>query len=175
MTITNVTIKEQNLDLLKVIQNTHTKANKEYLGFNAPCVVFEDTDILVSATNIEEYNLYIYKTSSEILDLLKLAKIKLAGQKFSDFKKEKESKYTQDEVDTFITQQAEAIEYLKDNTAPTPILSMMSGGNETLRLGLIQAVLANIQEVAVAQGEMVLKRDAIKACTTQAELDAIVV
>ena len=54
---TNVIIKNANLDILKNIPDNLEKVDKQYKGYQAPCVVFEDDngDVYFVAYTTEEY------------------------------------------------------------------------------------------------------------------------
>jgi len=85
------------------------------------------------------------------------------------------AQYPKREVDSFATKQAEATAYTIDNTASTPIIDAIVGNNATLKSAYITAVMAKVTALAQQEGQMVAIRDSIKACTTQSELDAIVI
>lgn len=131
--------------------------------------VFLGTEIEAIA-KVSELNL-------ALVEYLKLEKINEVQQSFSDFKKAKEAKYMKEEGETFDIQKADALAYEKatdkTDTSITPIITRMANGNEPFRIALIEAVLANMTEIAIAQGEMVMKRDMIKACETMADFEAL--
>jgi len=83
------------------------------------------------------------------------------------------SKYCSMEIVSFATKQKEAEAYEADNTAPTPRLSAMVGGDEDKRIELITSILDKLDYLAQREGVMVATRDAIKACTTIEELEEI--
>jgi len=85
------------------------------------------------------------------------------------------AQYPRREVDSFAVKQAEATAYTLDNTTATPIIDAIVGNNATLKSAYITAVMAKVTALAQQEGKMVAIRDSIKACTTQAELDAIVI
>jgi len=85
------------------------------------------------------------------------------------------SQYPKAEQESFKDKAYEARAYMADNTVATPYVSSMVGGDETLRIEMINAIWAKVQYSATQEGQMIAKRDAIKACTTQAELDAIII
>lgn len=83
------------------------------------------------------------------------------------------AKYSKSEVESFLDKRNEAMAWRVDNTAPTPYVDSMSGGNETERVALLNAILAKVDAAAQLEAYVLSKRDAIEACTTQAELEAI--
>jgi len=87
------------------------------------------------------------------------------------------AQYPQSEVATFDDKKSEALAYNLDNTTPTPIIdSIVAGYGDTItKEDYIQSVLDKVHYLAQKEGAMVKVRDRIKACTTQAELDAIVI
>ena len=84
------------------------------------------------------------------------------------------AQYPKREVDTFPTKQAESVAYTLDNTTPTPVINALVGGNEVAKVELINVIMQKVLYLAQQEGEMVAKRDAIKACTTQEELEAVI-
>lgn len=84
------------------------------------------------------------------------------------------AKYSQAEIDSFLDKRNEAMAWRVNNTAATPYVDAMSGGDATVRLGLINAILAKVDATAQIEALVLSKRDAIELSTIQAELDAIV-
>ena len=111
------------------------------------------------------------------LDENKQAKIKQLQDKFQSQYDAYLASYPQAEVASFNDKKAEAIAYNLDSTAPTPIIdSILVGlGTSTTKADYVASILAKVNYLAQQEGAMVAVRDAIKACTTQAELDAIVI
>ena len=83
------------------------------------------------------------------------------------------SQYPAREVATFPTKQNEAMAWNLDNTTPTPTIDAMVQNDPIKRTELLYAVIAKVNYLAVQEGEMVAKRDSIKACTTIEDLKAI--
>lgn len=83
------------------------------------------------------------------------------------------AQYPKGEQTSFEDKASEAKAYHADNTVDTPIISAMVGGDETLRVEMLEAVWVKLIGIAQMEGQMVAKRDAIKACTTVEELEAI--
>lgn len=83
------------------------------------------------------------------------------------------AKYSQSEVDSFLDKRNEAMAWRADNTVATPYVTAMGGGNEEVRLMLLNSILAKVEATAQLEGYVLSKRDAIEACTTQQELEAI--
>jgi len=83
------------------------------------------------------------------------------------------AKYSQSEVDSFLDKRNEAMAWRVDNTVATPYVTAMSGGNEVVRVALLNAILAKVDATAQLEVYVLMKRDEIEACTTQAELEAV--
>jgi len=81
--------------------------------------------------------------------------------------------YPNAEIASFPTKQKEAMAWNLDNTTPTPTIDAMVQNNPTKRAELLYAVLAKVTYLAEQEGEMVAKRDAIKACENQNDLDIL--
>jgi len=168
----NVIKKEANLNLLKTIPNSLPTINGSYKGNTAPCIVKEDADgnVLSVYTNSDEYI-----TSLLPLDEQKQTKIKQLQDKYQKEYDAYLAQYPKREVDSFPVKQAEAIAYNLDNTAPTPIIDAIVSKNGAAKSDYVASILTKVTALAAQEGEMVAIRDSIKACTTQDELDAIVV
>lgn len=85
------------------------------------------------------------------------------------------AQYPAREVATFATKQAEATAYTLDNTSPTPSIDSIVLGYGGSKDEYVQSVMNKVSYLAQQEGSMVAKRDAIKAATTVAELDAIII
>lgn len=85
------------------------------------------------------------------------------------------SQYPQREIASFPAKQAEALAYTADNTAPTPVIDAILTTNPATKADYVASIMAKITALANQEGAMVAIRDSIKACTTQDELDAIVI
>jgi hypothetical protein len=107
------------------------------------------------------------------IDTLKLDKIQQLHNKYQAEYDAYLAQYPKREVATFATKQAEATAYTIDNTAPTPSIDAMVGGDATLKAELITAIMAKVAYLASQEGQMIAKRDAIKACETIEELEGI--
>ena len=116
------------------------------------------------------------KTEEELsvdFEEAKQAKIRVLQEALNQEREEYLSQYPQWEIDTFEPRQKEVNAYDQDNTAPTPIIDAMVGGDPTLRIEMIDAVREKMLYLAQKTGQVVVVRDAIKACTTKEELEAI--
>ena len=168
----NVIKKEANLNLLKTIPNSLPTINGSYKGNTAPCIVKEDADgnVLSVYTNSDEYIASLLS-----LDEQKQAKIKQLHDKYQKMYSDYLAQYPKREVDSFAVKQAEAIAYNLDNTAPTPVIDALIKTSGDTKSDYVASVLAKVTALAGQEGQMVKIRDSIKACTTQEDLDAIVV
>jgi len=107
---------------------------------------------------------------------LKDAKIKELQDKFQKEYSAYLARYPQSEVDSFADKKREALVYQVDKLASTPIIdAIVASMPNTTKAVYIAGVMAKIVYLAGREGAMVSIRDNIKACTTKAELDAIVI
>ncbi len=85
----------------------------------------------------------------------------------------------QGEVDTFGTQETEALAYQADDTVPTPLLTGLAGTRGITVDVLAVRVLAHANAYKAAMGQVMGKKhkleDQLKTATTLAHLEAIVV
>ena len=128
--------------------------------------------------NIEKIgNATVITRSSPVLaptlDELKLSKIASLHAKYQAEYDKYLAQYPTREVATFPTKQAEATAYRLDPNAPTPTIDAIVGNDPVKRVEFIQSVIAKLDYLAMQEGEMVAKRDAIKACTTIEEVNAV--
>jgi len=86
---------------------------------------------------------------------------------------EMKAKYSQSEVDSFLDKRNEAMAWRVDNTVATPYVTAMSGGNEVVRVALLNAILSKVDATAQLEAYVLMKRDEIEACTTQESLEAV--
>ena len=131
----------------------------------------EITDLSVIADYSGSMNLTPYYD----LPTGKATKIKQLQDKFQEQYDAYLASYPQAEVASFDDKTREAIAYNLDNTVDTPIIDSILVGLGDDKATYINSILAKVQYLAQQEGTMVKARDAIKACTTQAELDAIVI
>jgi len=146
---------------------------------------FDNTIVMIDVTNLtptpsvgDIYNGNKFvKPITPTLDEQKQQKIKALQAKYQAEYNAYLSKYPKAEVASFPTKQKEALAYQADNNAPTPVIdNIVTGANGAFSKDeLVQSILAKVSYLAQQEGVMVAKRDAIKACTTQKELDAIAV
>lgn len=83
------------------------------------------------------------------------------------------AKYSKAECESFLDKRNEALAYRNDNTAKTPYIMAMAGGDEATRISLINSILAKVEAVAMLEAYVLSKRDAIEACTSSEDLEAI--
>ena len=117
----------------------------------------------------------LYFLDEPLTSTQKQAKIKALQDKYQAEYDAYLAKYPQAEVSSFDDKKREAIAYNLDNTTPTPIIDSILAGLGDDKATYINSILAKVQFLAQKEGAMVKTRDAIKACTTQDELDAIVI
>ena len=84
------------------------------------------------------------------------------------------AKYSESEFESFLDKRNEAMAYRNDPLAKTPYIDAMAGGVAEVRTMLLTSILAKVDATAQLEMFVLTKRDAIDACVTQAELDAIV-
>ena len=144
---------------------------------------FDSTIVMVDVTNItplpsvgDSYDsINFIPPVPPTFDENKTAKIKALQDKFQEQYDTYLASYPQAEVASFEDKKKEAIAYNLDNTTPTPIIDSILVGLGDDKATYINSILAKVQYLAQQEGAMVKTRDAIKACTTQDELDAIAI
>ena len=107
------------------------------------------------------------------LSLYKTEKLQELNQWHDSQTQEMKTKYSQSEVDSFLDKRNEAMAWRVDNTVVTPYVTAMAGGSEEVRLMLLNSILAKVDATAQLEAYVLMKRDEIEACTTQAELEAV--
>lgn len=130
----------------------------------------EFIDSLADSLDYEEVIVVSYIPS--FLDV-QATKIKQLHENYSAMYKAYINSYSTLEVESFKNKADEAKAYMRDNTAPTPYVDAMANGDDVLRVELLNAIWTKVAYIASVEGQLVAKRDAIKACTTQEELDLI--
>ena len=123
--------------------------------------------------NKDEAKLFIKNGNNAIFKENKQAKIKELQDKYQAEYDAYLSKYPKREVESFDDKKREALAYNADNNASTPLVDAMVGGDDDLRAEMLNAILSKVLYISSQEGIMVATRDAIKACTTQDDLDAI--
>jgi len=144
---------------------------------------FDNTIVMIDVTNLTPIPSVgdIYDGTNFVapippsLDEQKQAKIKALQDKYQASYNVYLSKYPEVEIASFPTKQKEALAYQVDNTAPTPVIDAIVATWGGTKADYIASVLAKVVYLAGQEGDMVKVRDSIKACTTQTELDAIVI
>ena len=91
-----------------------------------------------------------------------------------------ESKYSDISIESFADKRKEALAWKVNNTAPTPYVDMMctlpdGSIDATARVDLLNAILTKVAQVAQLEAYERSTRIAIEACTTQEELNAILI
>ncbi len=117
---------------------------------------------------------YIYTEQAPTLDALKRAKIAELHAFFQSQIDDMKKGYASYEVDTWKTQSDEWVSWNKDATTKTPFVDAMASARGIDRIGLLNRI--GVKTLAIAQmvGTQQSFEDAINACVTKAELDAIV-
>jgi len=117
--------------------------------------------VLVDGEFVKPFELFVFE------------KLKELNQWHDSKTTEMKAKYSQSEVDSFLDKRNEAMAWRVDNTVATPYVTAMAGGNEVVRVALLNAILSKVDATAQLEAYVLMKRDEIEACTTQAELEAI--
>jgi len=123
----------------------------------------------IKATRIEEARIANLPTFEELQESMINTLHKAYDENFNAYL----SQYPKGEQESFKDKAYEAKAYQADNTVATPYISGMVGGDEALRVEMLTAVWNKVQYSSMMEGQMIAKRDAIKACTTIEELEAI--
>jgi len=98
--------------------------------------------------------------------------IKLHSKYDKFFKAYKES-YPEGEQSSFDDKRKEALAWKLDDTSPTPVCDTIATARGEDRLDFLQSVYDAVIYLTYQEGSMIKVRDAIKAATTEDELDAI--
>jgi len=146
---------------------------------------FDSSIVMIDVTNLETLpnigdtydGTNFIAPTPPTLNEQKQVKIKALQDKYQAEYDNYLAQYPQSEIATFDDKKNEALAYNLDDTAATPIIdSILAGyGGTITKANYVASILAKVQYLAQQEGAMVKVRDAIKACTTQAELDAIVI
>ena len=115
------------------------------------------------------------KMNVEEVENNKLSKIKELNTKYQENYNLYLSNYPQAEIDTFNDKKKEALAYQLDNTVQTPIIDAIVATLGGTKDDYILSVLSKVESIANNEGNLVKTRDAIKACTTQEDLDSIII
>jgi hypothetical protein len=111
------------------------------------------------------------------LEEMKVEKLKALKAYVNTKKSELEAPYSGVSVGSFEDKRRELFAWMADDTAATPYVDMLSTMDgvvyQTLRLDLLAAIKAKVQLVAELEQFEDVTRSAIKAASSQAELDAI--
>ena len=127
---------------------------------------------LMNGTEEMAINMVATKNSA-IFEENKQVKIKELQDKYQSEYNAYLAKYPKREVESFDDKKREALAYNADNSASTPLVDAMVGGDADLRIEMLNSILEKIFYVAAQEGMMVATRDAIKACKTVDELNDI--
>lgn len=138
-------------------------------------IISASQEFIDSLPDVQDWEEVIDVPYIPTFDELKEHKIKELHDKYQAEYDNYLAKYPKREVDTFGVKQAEATAYTLDNTSPTPVIDSIVAGTGEDRVAYIESVMQKVTYLAMQEGEMVSVRDAIKACTTQEELDAILI
>ena len=155
--------------------NTAPMFGKNNIVIEVPIEQEEDIKAITdfSQAYYIDNKLEIKQPAPPSLDSLKQTKIKELQNKYQSEYDAYLAQYPKREVESFDDKKKEALAYNADNSASTPLVDAMVGGDTDLRVEMLNAILAKVLHIAAQEGVMVATRDAIKACTTQDELDAI--
>ena len=83
------------------------------------------------------------------------------------------NKYSEYEVESFTDQRNEWKLYIADNNAKTPIVDAIANARGISRDDLFTKIGNNVTAIATAQGQQNALEDAIEACATIEDLEAI--
>jgi len=138
--------------------------------------------ICVNPSDDDNKNLYLLSSKEyligDIISTLEEQKIEKINQLHTNYDASYNTylaQYPSAEIATFPTKKKEAEAYSIDNTVATPVIDGIISSIGDTKAVYVQSILDKISYLAQLEGDMVATRDAIKACNTQAELDAIVI
>ena len=120
-----------------------------------------------------EYSIYV--KPPETLKELKSKKIKELHRNYQSFYDNYLSKYPKSEISSFEDKKNEALAYMQDSSASTPIIDSIVSGYGGNKEEYINSVVEKVKYLAEAEGKMVAIRDAIKSCGSVEELNSITV
>jgi len=117
---------------------------------------------------------------SKTVDELKVEKLDELKDYVNNQKTLMESKYSDITIGSFEDKRKEALAWKIDSTAVTPYVDMLCTKADgtvdaNYRALLLDAILAKVTGVAQLEAYEDVTRTAINTCTTQAELDAIII
>lgn len=150
----NNTLINKNNDIIEV-----TSINKHIMN-----LFLKGRKIVLENNNLVEYN-YLSKN--------KTAKIKQLHEKYQNIINSIKAQSAQYEIETWSTQNAEWTKWNIDNATPTPFVDSIATARGISRDALLDKIGNKVLRIATLLGTQQAFEDQIKACTTQAELDAI--
>ena len=112
---------------------------------------YEEADMFSGPTKAEDEAAHIAKLAAEATQ----AAIDTAIREFEEEAAAISAGYTQAEIDTFPTQEAEAAAYAADNTAPTPLLDAILSESSEAKADLVTKILGNASAMKVAVGKAI--------------------
>ena len=133
----------------------------------------ENGNLLTTATIDAFIERQLIRSEQDLVDSLTPQMIERLHEEYDMFFENYLSKYPKGERESFPTKQAEAIAWRNNNNAPTPTITAMACGDSTKRQSLIDGILAKVDYIALQEGNMIFKREQIKACTTIEELEEL--
>ena len=107
------------------------------------------------------------------LDISKAFKLKEIKETFQGKINALTAKYNKYEVESFVDQRAEWKAWHLDDTSKTPMVDVIADARGIDREVLLGGIGKNVLFILGVQGEQNKLEDAIKACTTEEELEAI--
>ena len=133
-------------------------------------VICFTTDASKGGIPVDGLNTSNLKTKLDIEKAVKIKEIKQIAQNKID---ELSAKYAPYEVASFADQRAEWKLYIADNNAKTPIVDAIANARGISRDDLFTKIGNNVTAIATAQGQQNALEDAIEACATIEDLEAI--
>lgn len=146
------------LPVLSVVQVNHGKT-------------FNLVDDWEEKQSLQEEELYLASLPS--LEDLKIDLIKKLHQSYDDKFQRYLDGYPKAEQKSFMTKAQEASAYMADNTISTPYIAGLVKGDDEKRIKLIHVIWEKVKMSALNEGDLIGKRDAMKACETIEELEAL--
>lgn len=153
--------------------------NYRYTGFvDSDITVSSATLVAPASTDHQIWNVdtqvWDLPTGSGLtLDELKGISIKLIQDYYDDLVDQIHGTEARFEVESYRTQELEWRAYLADNSASTPYCDQLAASRGITKSELMTKIGNKIISFATLQGQLHNYEDAVKACTTTAELEAL--
>ncbi len=181
MVIFNIVKTNQNINLLKNIENEHTVKNGAYKGYQAPCVVFESDsgDVVAVAYTMDEYVRFSSMSESDdVLDEVRKQAIQYINDVGQAAYQKFEKKYMPVEIAFFEKSASEVLMCVANENislSSTPLLTARSGNTTKEARNARAMEQYEIMMRGYALSDLVEStRNSVESATTQDEIDLVI-